>query len=98
MTYGHIYVASVAMGAKDEHTLRALLEAESYDGPSLVIAYSHCIAHGIDMIDAPCRTRNSGRLRAVVALPVRPATRDGGAESAAIGLVQADPSQSKDIC
>jgi pyruvate-ferredoxin/flavodoxin oxidoreductase len=47
MTYGHIYVASVAMGYKDEHTLKALLEAESYPGPSLIIAYSHCIAHGI---------------------------------------------------
>ena len=51
MTYGHIYVASVAMGAKDEHTLKAFLEAESYPGPSLIIAYSHCIAHGI-AIDA----------------------------------------------
>ena len=50
MTYGHVYVASVAMGAKDEHTLRTFLEAEAYDGPSLIIAYSHCIAHGIDMI------------------------------------------------
>jgi pyruvate-ferredoxin/flavodoxin oxidoreductase len=49
MTYGNVYVASVAMGAKDEHTLRAFLEAESYDGPSLLIAYSHCIAHGINM-------------------------------------------------
>jgi pyruvate-ferredoxin/flavodoxin oxidoreductase len=47
MTYGNIYVASVAMGAKDEHTLRAFIEAESYPGPSLIIAYSHCIAHGI---------------------------------------------------
>jgi pyruvate-ferredoxin/flavodoxin oxidoreductase len=47
MTYGHIYVASVALGYKDEHTLKALLEAESYPGPSLIIAYSHCIAHGI---------------------------------------------------
>ena len=47
MTYGNIYVASVAMGAKDEHTLRAFVEAESYPGPSLIIAYSHCIAHGI---------------------------------------------------
>lgn len=49
MSYGNIYVARVAMGAKDEHTLRAFLEAEAYDGPSLIIAYSHCIAHGIDM-------------------------------------------------
>lgn len=47
MSYGNIYVASVAMGAKDEHTLKALVEAESYPGPSLIIAYSHCIAHGI---------------------------------------------------
>ncbi|MGK7875188.1 MAG: pyruvate:ferredoxin (flavodoxin) oxidoreductase [Xenococcaceae cyanobacterium] len=49
MTYGSVYVASVAMGARDEHTLRAFLEAEAYDGPSLIIAYSHCIAHGINM-------------------------------------------------
>jgi pyruvate-ferredoxin/flavodoxin oxidoreductase len=49
MTYGTVYVASVAMGARDEHTIRALLEAESYPGPSLILAYSHCIAHGIDM-------------------------------------------------
>jgi len=49
MSYGTVYVASVAMGAKDEHTLKAFLEAEAYDGPSLIIAYSHCIAHGIDM-------------------------------------------------
>jgi pyruvate-ferredoxin/flavodoxin oxidoreductase len=47
MTYGNIYVASIAMGAKDEHSLRAFVEAESYQGPSLIIAYSHCIAHGI---------------------------------------------------
>ena len=49
MDYGYVYVARVAMGANDAQTLRALLEAESYDGPSLIIAYSHCIAHGIDM-------------------------------------------------
>jgi pyruvate-ferredoxin/flavodoxin oxidoreductase len=52
MTYGTIYVASVAMGAKDEHTLKAFLEAEAYDGPALIIAYSHCIAHGINMTTA----------------------------------------------
>lgn len=49
MSYGNIYVASVAMGARDEHTLKAFLEAEAYDGPALIIAYSHCIAHGINM-------------------------------------------------
>jgi pyruvate-ferredoxin/flavodoxin oxidoreductase len=52
MSYGIVYVASVAMGAKDEHTLKAFLEAEAYDGPSLIIAYSHCIAHGINMTTA----------------------------------------------
>jgi pyruvate-ferredoxin/flavodoxin oxidoreductase len=52
MTYGNIYVASVAMGAKDEHTLKVFLEAEAYDGPALIIAYSHCIAHGINMTTA----------------------------------------------
>jgi pyruvate-ferredoxin/flavodoxin oxidoreductase len=52
MTYGNVYVASVAMGARDEHTLRAFLEAEAYNGPSLIIAYSHCIAHGINMATA----------------------------------------------
>ena len=49
MSYGYVYVARIAMGANDQQTLKALLEAESYDGPSLVIAYSHCIAHGFDM-------------------------------------------------
>jgi pyruvate-ferredoxin/flavodoxin oxidoreductase len=47
MAYGQIYVASVAMGAKDDQTLKAFVEAESYPGPSLIMAYSHCIAHGI---------------------------------------------------
>ncbi|HEX5198844.1 MAG TPA: pyruvate:ferredoxin (flavodoxin) oxidoreductase [Actinoplanes sp.] len=51
IAYGNVYVARVAMGADPEQTLRALREAEAYDGPSLVIAYAHCIAHGIDMRD-----------------------------------------------
>jgi pyruvate-ferredoxin/flavodoxin oxidoreductase len=49
MSYGTVYVAHVAMGANDRQTLQAMQEAEAYDGPSLVIAYSHCIAHGINM-------------------------------------------------
>ncbi len=49
MAYGNVYVARVAMGADDQQTLKAFIEAEAYDGPSLIIAYSHCIAHGIDM-------------------------------------------------
>jgi pyruvate-ferredoxin/flavodoxin oxidoreductase len=49
MTYGNIYVAQVAMGANDSQTLKAFIEADAYQGPSLIIAYSHCIAHGVDM-------------------------------------------------
>jgi pyruvate-ferredoxin/flavodoxin oxidoreductase len=49
MAYGHVYVARVAFGAKDVQTVRAFQEAEAYPGPSLIIAYSHCIAHGYDM-------------------------------------------------
>ena len=47
--YGSVYVARIAMGAGDMHTVKAFLEAEAYNGPSLIIAYSHCIAHGYDM-------------------------------------------------
>ncbi len=49
ISYGSVYVARVAMGGNDTHTLKAFLEAEAYDGPSLIIAYSHCIAHGYDL-------------------------------------------------
>jgi len=49
IAYGNVYVARVAMGADKQQTLKAFREAESYDGPSLILAYSHCIAHGIDM-------------------------------------------------
>ncbi len=49
MSYGYVYVAKIAMGSSDQQTLKAIIEAEAYNGPSLIIAYSHCIAHGIDM-------------------------------------------------
>ncbi|NLD04739.1 MAG: pyruvate:ferredoxin (flavodoxin) oxidoreductase, partial [Synergistaceae bacterium] len=50
MSYGNVYVGRVAMGANDAHTVKVFREAEAYDGPSIIIAYSHCIAHGIDMM------------------------------------------------
>ncbi|MBE7485767.1 MAG: pyruvate:ferredoxin (flavodoxin) oxidoreductase [Polyangiaceae bacterium] len=53
MSYGHVYVARVAFGAKDAQTVRAFVEAEAYPGPSLIIAYSHCIAHGYDLVHGP---------------------------------------------
>ena len=49
MTYGNIYVGKISLGANPNHALKVLLEAEAYDGPAIVIAYSHCIAHGINM-------------------------------------------------
>ena len=49
MSYGHVYVARIAMGAKDAQTVRAFVEAEAHPGPALIIAYSHCIAHGFDL-------------------------------------------------
>ncbi len=63
MAYGSVYVARVAMGANPQQTLDALREAEAYNGPSLVLAYSHCIAHGIDMrhgLDQQSRAVHSG--------------------------------------
>ena len=50
ISYGNVYVARVAMGGGDTHTVKAFLEAEAYNGPSLIIAYSHCISHGYDMV------------------------------------------------
>ena len=63
MNYGHVYVASIAFGARDAQTVRAMMEADAYPGPSLVIAYSHCIAHGYDMafgVDQQKRAVDSG--------------------------------------
>jgi pyruvate-ferredoxin/flavodoxin oxidoreductase len=50
MSYGSIYVAQVAMGSSDNQTVKALIEAEAYPGPSLVIAYSHCIQQGLNLL------------------------------------------------
>jgi pyruvate-ferredoxin/flavodoxin oxidoreductase len=50
LTYGNVYVARVAMGANDAQTVKAFVEAEAWDGPSIILAYSHCIAHGINMV------------------------------------------------
>ncbi len=65
MTYGSVYVATVALGANDAQTVRAFIEAEAYDGPSLIIAYAHCIAHGINMtkgLDSQKKAVQSGHL------------------------------------
>ena len=59
MAYGHVYVAQVAMQARSQQTLEALLEAERHAGPSLVIAHSPCIAHGYDLVHAPAQQRRA---------------------------------------
>jgi pyruvate-ferredoxin/flavodoxin oxidoreductase len=67
--YGYVYVAQVALGADENQTIKAFREAESYDGPSLVIAYSQCIAHGIDMTKGMEQATRWRSLRALAALP-----------------------------
>ncbi len=59
MTYGNVYVGSISMGSDDQHTLTTLMEAEQYDGPALVIAYSHCINHGINMAQGLDRQKDA---------------------------------------
>jgi pyruvate-ferredoxin/flavodoxin oxidoreductase len=59
MAYGNVYVAKVAVGSSDMQTVKALLEAEAYPGPSLVIAYSTCIAHGFDMAGSMAHMREA---------------------------------------
>ena len=72
IAYGNVYVARVAMGADPQQTLSAFREAEAYDGPSLVIAYSHCIAHGIDMRERARPAVPRRRQRLLAADPLRP--------------------------
>ena len=59
MSYGHVYVASVALQARSEQTVAAFLEAESYPGPALIIAHSPCIAHGYDLVHSPAHQQRA---------------------------------------
>jgi len=77
ISYGNVYVARVAMGADPQQTLLAFREAEAYDGPSIVIAYSHCIAHGFEMrygLDQQYRAAASGHWPLIRYNPVLRAT------------------------
>ena len=79
MAYGNVYVAHVAVGASDMQTVKALLEAEAWPGPSLVIAYSTCIAHGFDMTGSMAHMRDAvrpatGRCTATTPTPSSPST------------------------
>ena len=68
--YGNVYVAQVAIGGSDIQTVKAFAEADAWDGPSLIIAYSTCIAHGIDMDDVDVAPEGRGEVRLLAALPL----------------------------
>ena len=72
IAYGNVYVAQIAMGANPQQTLQAFREAEAYDGPSLILAYSHCIAHGIRPALRHEATGSGGGQRLLAAVPLQP--------------------------
>ena len=87
-SYGNVFVAQVSMGANDAQTTKALLEADAWPGPSLIIAYSTCIAHGIDMSHVDVAPEGRRQERLLAALPV-PAQRGGGRTAVQARLRQA---------
>ena len=93
MQYGHVYVAKVAFGAKDSQTISAFREAESYNGPALIIAYSHCIAHGFPLHLGLGAAEARGRHRLLAAVPLRPAARRKGARC--LSRLDSDPPKSE---
>ena len=88
MTYGYVYVASVGMGANKQQTIKAITEAEAYDGPSLIMAYSPCINHGIKkgMGKSPGRDQTGRRMRLLAAVSLQPAAQGRRQESLCPGL------------
>jgi pyruvate-ferredoxin/flavodoxin oxidoreductase len=78
ISYGNVYVAQVAMGANPQQTLLALREAEEYRGPSLILAYSHCIAHGIDMTQGMNQQNLATKSGYWPLMRYSPALRDAG--------------------
>lgn len=77
MSYGYVYVARVSMGANMNQVIKAFREAESYDGPSIIIAYSHCINHGIDM-EKGMTNQKEAVSRSLAPVPLRSAPGRGG--------------------
>jgi pyruvate-ferredoxin/flavodoxin oxidoreductase len=78
MTYGNIYVAQICMGANMNQAVTALAEAEAYDGPAIVIAYSHCIAHGIDMSKGMLEAKKAVQSGRWILYRFNPALKDKG--------------------
>ncbi len=71
ISYGNIYVARIAFGANDRQTVQAIMEAEAYDGPSFIIAYSSCIAHGYDLLLQLRATTSRGKIWLLAPLSLR---------------------------
>jgi pyruvate-ferredoxin/flavodoxin oxidoreductase len=80
MAYGNVYVAQVAMGANPVHTVRTFQEAAAWNGPSLIIAYSHCIAHGIDMTTGMSHQRDAVKSGYLTLYHYDPRLAMGGAD------------------
>ena len=78
VSYGNVYVAQVAMGANPQQTLLSMREAEEYNGPSLILAYSHCIAHGFDMVDGLNQQKLATASGYWPLIRYNPALRDAG--------------------
>ena len=91
MSYGNIYVAQVAFGARDVHTVKAFQEAASYPGPALIIAYSHCIAHGYDLTLGPEQQKLAVASGYWPLYRYDPRRRAAGQNGAAVGRVGAEP-------
>ena len=92
MNYGRAYVAHIAMGGNDGQTMKAFLEAEAHDGPSLIIAYSHCIAHGYDMVYGIDQQKAAVQLRPLAAVPLQPGAGEGRQEPLRAGFARAEHS------
>ncbi|MDP0501652.1 MAG: pyruvate:ferredoxin (flavodoxin) oxidoreductase [Verrucomicrobiota bacterium JB022] len=80
MMYGHVYVAQIALGANDSQTINALTEAAAYNGPSLVIAYAHCISQGFNLCDGPVHQQQAVKTAAFPLYRYRPDANEGKGE------------------
>ena len=92
IAYGNVYVAQVAMGANPQQTLQAFREAEAYDGPSLILAYSHCIAHGFDLRYGMKQQDLADGQRLLAAVPLQPGDAQDRRKSVPARLSAADHS------
>ncbi len=90
ISYGNVYVARVAFGANPQQTLLAMREAEAYDGPSLILAYSHCIAHGYDLKEWTGSAKQSSGKWSLAIDAVQPCTEKEKSKSICTGFTKAN--------